>query len=175
MMNKTMFFGSEEHPIPPTIKELPRLWWLMEWGTVKVATRADLIRQRGHQGRLANHQVIYYSARLGVYMDGTWLQLICCAYSDIWSPYFGQTERRGWRDMMGGSDRCCRYRIRQTFIIENENRYGGMDQDGQYCLPHNIGKRCSQKHPDNRVLVYAWTAYSSPFKVVTIGWGTEAG
>jgi len=35
---------------------------------------------------------VCYSVRLGGYMDGTWLQLMCCAYSDILSLYFG------WRD-----------------------------------------------------------------------------
>ena len=32
---------------------------------------------------------VCYSARLSGYTDGTWLQLMCCAYSDILSLYFG--------------------------------------------------------------------------------------
>ena len=43
--------------------------------------------------------------RVGIGSDGTWLQLLCCAYSDVLSLYFGQTDRRGWRDMTGESDR----------------------------------------------------------------------
>jgi len=45
---------------------------------------------------------IHYSVRLGGYMDRTWLQRICCAYSDILSLYFrGRDELRfggGGRD-----------------------------------------------------------------------------
>ena len=36
-----------------------------------------------------------YIVRLGGYMDGTWLQHMCCTYSDILSLYFGQRDR--WR------------------------------------------------------------------------------
>ena len=31
---------------------------------------------------------VHYSARLSVYMDGTWLQLMCCAHPDVLSLYF---------------------------------------------------------------------------------------
>ena len=42
--------------------------------------------------------MIRYSVRLGVYMDGTWLQLMCCTYSDVLSLYFGRVDglRYGW-------------------------------------------------------------------------------
>ena len=42
---------------------------------------------------------VHYSARLGVYTDGTWLQLMCCTYSDIPSLYFrGRDELRFGRE-----------------------------------------------------------------------------
>ena len=36
-------------------------------------------------------------------LDETWLQLMCCAYSDILSLYFGQADglRFGWREGRG--------------------------------------------------------------------------
>ena len=38
---------------------------------------------------------IHYSVRLGGYTDGTWLQCMCCTYSDILSLYFrGRDELR---------------------------------------------------------------------------------
>ena len=35
---------------------------------------------------------IRYSARLGGYTDGTWLQHMCCTYSDVLSLYFGRRD-----------------------------------------------------------------------------------
>jgi len=42
-------------------------------------------------------------------MDGTWLQLMCCAYSDILSLYFGQMDGlkfRGDKEREGGIRLC---------------------------------------------------------------------
>ena len=40
---------------------------------------------------------ICYSVRLGGYMDGTWLQCMCCAYSDVLSLYFGGRDELRFR------------------------------------------------------------------------------
>ena len=61
--------------------------------------------EEGNWGRLANHQGVYHLVTLGIGSDGTWLQLMCCIYSDILYLYFGQMDGRGWKDTMGGSDR----------------------------------------------------------------------
>ena len=48
------------------------------------------------------HEEIRYSARLSGYTDRTWLQCMCCTYSDILSLYFR------WRDRLrfvGGDSR----------------------------------------------------------------------
>ena len=47
------------------------------------------------------HEEIRYSARLSGYMDGTWLQRMCCAYSDVLSLYFGRRDELRF----GGSGR----------------------------------------------------------------------
>ena len=40
---------------------------------------------------------VHYSVRLGGYMDGTWIQCMCCAYSDVLSLYFRWSDRRRFR------------------------------------------------------------------------------
>ena len=39
------------------------------------------------------HKEIHYSARLGGYTDRTWLQCMCCTYSDVLSLYFGGRDK----------------------------------------------------------------------------------
>jgi len=49
-------------------------------------------------------QEVHYSVRLSGYMDRTWIQLMCCAYSDILSLYFRWRDRLrfGWNSKGGG-------------------------------------------------------------------------
>ena len=44
---------------------------------------------------------ICYSVRLGGYMDRTWLQHMCCTYSDVLSLYFGGRDKLGFREGEG--------------------------------------------------------------------------
>ena len=44
------------------------------------------------------HEEVRYSARLGGYTDGTWLQLMCCTYSDVLSLYFRGRDKLRFRE-----------------------------------------------------------------------------
>ena len=44
---------------------------------------------------------VHYSVRLSGYTDGTWLQLMCCAYSDVLSLYFGGRDELGFGEGEG--------------------------------------------------------------------------
>ena len=67
------------------------------------------VRRPGHCGPTGGarrqvsevHKEVCYSARLGRYTDGTWLQRMCCAYSDILSLYFGGRDELRFRGERG--------------------------------------------------------------------------
>ena len=46
-----------------------------------------------------NHREIYYSVRLGMGLDGTWLQPMCYAYSDVLSLYLMTDRSEGEEEL----------------------------------------------------------------------------
>ena len=61
---------------------------LVPLDTVKVCEPGVTITEGALRQVSEVHEEVCYSARLGGYTDRTWIQLMCCTYSDVLSLYF---------------------------------------------------------------------------------------